>query len=251
MLRNASALIVLADRQRASLLKLGVLDEKIHTVAEGIDSQKFSPVDKDDKLASRYALEGKRVILTVGRLVKRKGHDMVIKSLPQVMQKIPEAMYFIVGTGPEEQNIRELIDELDLKENVVLAGFVADDDLPRIYSVSDVFIMPSREIGGDIEGFGLVFLEASACGRPVIGGRSGGISDAVEDGVSGILVDPLNADEIAWAILDILTKKDLAMTLGRQGRERIEREFSFEANAEKMREILKTIKAGGKGRRRK
>jgi len=244
VLKGARALTILANRQRASLLKLGIPDEKIHFIPEGIDIDRFSLVNKNQEIVSRLALDGKKVILTVGRLVKRKGHDMVIKSLPRVLGKVPEAIYLIVGTGPEEQNLRELTRALGLEEKVIFAGFVPDEDLPGYYSSSDVFIMVSREIGEkDIEGFGLVFLEANACGKPVIGGKSGGISDAVADGVSGVLVDPLKVDEISQALITLLSNEELAMTLGCQGRKRVEEEFGYKVTAKKLSKILDSVKS--------
>ncbi|MBA7672762.1 GDP-mannose-dependent alpha-(1-6)-phosphatidylinositol monomannoside mannosyltransferase [subsurface metagenome] len=115
--------------------------------------------------------------------------------------------------------------------------------MPKYYSASDVFIMPSREIGEkDIEGFGLVFLEANACGKPVIGGKSGGISDAVADGVSGILVDPLNVDEISQALITLLSNRELAVKLGSQGRKRVEEQFSYPATAAKFSEAFDSVK---------
>lgn len=243
VLRNASALIILANRQRVSLLKLGVSDKKICLIPEGIDIDKFNLAIRPQEIVSRFDLDGKKVILTVGRLVKRKGHDMVIKSLPGVLEKVPEAIYLIVGTGPEEQNLRELGGGLGLEEKVIFAGFVPDEDVPKYYSASDVFIMPSREIGEtDIEGFGLVFLEANACGKPVVGGKSGGISDAVADGVSGILVDPLSVDEISQALITLLSNRELAVKLGSQGRERVEEQFSYPATAAKFSEAFDSVK---------
>ena len=247
VLRNASALTILANRQRVSLLKLGVSDEKICLIPEGIDIDKFNLTIRHQEIVSRFDLDGKKVILTVGRLIERKGHDMVIKSLPRVLDKVPEAIYLIVGIGAEEQNLRELGEGLGLEDKVIFAGFVPDEDVPKYYSASDVFIMPSREIGEkDIEGFGLVFLEANACGKPVIGGKSGGISDAVADGVSGILVDPLNVDEISQALITLLSNEELAVKLGSQGRKRVEEQFSDPATAEKFSEILGNVKLSKK-----
>ncbi len=243
VLRNASALTILANRQRVSLLKLGVSDEKICLIPEGIDIDKFNLAIRHQEIVSRFDLDGKKIILTVGRLIERKGHDMVIKSLPRVLDKVPEAIYLIVGIGAEEQNLRELGEGLGLEDKVIFAGFVPDEDVPKYYSASDVFIMPSREIGEkDIEGFGLVFLEANACGKPVIGGKSGGISDAVADGVSGILVDPLNVDEISQALITLLSNRELAVKLGSQGRKRVEEQFSYPATAAKFSEAFDSVK---------
>jgi len=179
------------------------------------------------------------VILTVGNLVERKGHDVVLKSLPKVLKEVPNTVYLIVGDGEQKQNLKELVDELGLGEQVIFTGRVPEKELPQYYNACDVFIMPSREIGSDIEGFGIVFLEAGACSKPVIGGRSGGIIDAVEDGVSGILVDPTNVDEISQTLITLLTDDELARRLGRQGRKRVEEDFDQLAMAKKLSQIFR------------
>ena len=241
VLANASACIVLADRQRRSLKVLGVEDRKIVTIPEGIDSEKFYPKKKCLSIIERHHLSGKKVILTVGRLVTRKGHDKVIEAMPAVAARIPDAVYLIVGTGPEERKLKNLAISKKVQDRVIFTGYVPEALLVDYYSVSDVFIMPSREIGMDIEGFGLVFLEANACGKPVIGGDSGGVSDAVADGVSGILVDPESAVAVEKAITKLLTDSNFAQKLGRQGRERVEKEFSGEVIQQKIRTMLKDI----------
>lgn len=241
-LKGSSGFIVLAKHQRDGLLKLGVSDDKIHVVPHGVDSQKFSPASFSQEIVDRLALGNKNTILTVGNLVERKGHDMVLKSLPKVLREVPDTVYLIVGDGERKQKLKELVDELDLGEHVIFTGRVTDKELPNYYNTCDVFIMPSREIGSDIEGFGIVYLEASACAKPVIGGRSGGVSDAVEDGVSGTLVDPLNVDEISQALITLLTDDELAMRLGRQGRKRIEEEFDQSAMAKKLIQVFADFK---------
>lgn len=238
-LKGSSGFIVLARRQGINLLKLGVSDNKIHVVPHGVDVRKFSPDSGCHDVASRLALGNKKMILTVGNLVERKGHDMVLKSLPKVLEEVPDAIYLIVGDGEQKQNLKELVDKLDLGEHVIFTGRVPDKELPEYYNACNIFIMPSREIGSDIEGFGIVFLEASACSKPVIGGRSGGVSDAVEDKVSGILVDPLNVDEISKTLITLLIDDELARRLGRQGRKRVEEEFDQLVMANKIAQVFR------------
>jgi len=238
-LKGSSGFIVLARRQRINLLKLGVSDNKIHVVPHGVDVGKFSPASGGYDVASRLGLGDKKVILTVGNLVERKGHDVVLKSLPKVLGEVPNTVYLIVGDGKQKQNLKELVDELDLGEQVIFTGRVPDKELPEYYNACNVFIMPSREIGSDIEGFGIVFLEAGACSKPVIGGRSGGVGDAVEDGVSGILVDPTNVEEISQTLITLLTNDELARRLGRQGRKRVEEDFDQLAMANKIAQVFR------------
>jgi phosphatidylinositol alpha-1,6-mannosyltransferase len=238
-LKGAAGLIALGSRQKVSLLKLGVPDEKIFSVPEGVDLDKFNMKHKDQEIIDKLDLEGNKVILTVGRSVKRKGVDKVIESLPRVLEKVPNVIYLVIGEGPERCHLEKLAEEHNVRRKVIFTGFVPDADLPKYYSVCDVFVMPSREINGDIEGFGIVFLEANACSKPVIGGKSGGMNDAIEDGISGILVDPMSEDEISKTVIVLLTDEEIAMRLGKQGRDRVEREFSYLTIAEKIALIFK------------
>ena len=204
-----------------------------------MDLDKFNLKHKNQEIVDNLKLERNKVILTVGRLVKRKGVDIVITSLPRVLEKVPNAIYLVVGEGPDRRNLEKLAEELNLRGKVIFTGFVSDADLPKYYTVCDVFIMTSRDINGDIEGFGIVFLEANACAKPVIGGKSGGMYDAVEDGISGILVDPTSVDEISQTVIMLLTDEEIAMRMGKQGRDRVEREFSYLTIAEKIALIFK------------
>lgn len=234
-----SGYFVQARRQRDSLIGLGIPDSKIHVIPHGVDINRFESGSEYQGIVSEHGLGGKKVILTVGNLVERKGHDMVIKSLPKVLENVPDTVYLIVGDGKQRQSLTNLVKELDLGEHVVFTGRVTDNELLQYYNACDVFIMPSREIDGDIEGFGIVYLEANACSKPVIGGKSGGIYDAVQDGVSGILVDPLDVNEISQALITLLTDDLLAKKLGKQGKKRVEEEFSDLAMAGKLSGIFR------------
>jgi phosphatidylinositol alpha-1,6-mannosyltransferase len=130
-----------------------------------------------------------------------------------------------------------------IRDHVIFAGRVSEDALPDIYALSDVFVMPSRDQRevSDVEGFGLVFLEANACGKPVIGGRSGGIPDAIVDGVTGLLVNPDEPEDIAHALVQLLTNRDLTLRLGQQGRLRVARDFNWARVGDRVQRILDCI----------
>ena len=184
-------------------------------------------------------------MLTISRLHDYKGHDKVIKTLPRLISKFTDIVYLIVGTGPYEECLRKLTDELKLDGHVIFTGQVDDEILPLYYNACDVFIMLSREIYNEakVEGFGIVFLEASACGKPIIAGRSGGIEDAVTDRVTGILVDPLDQDEIESAAEKILSDKNYAEQLGSNGVARIKEEkLDWHNVSDKIREVLAEAK---------
>ena len=222
------------------LIKIGIPKEKVTVIPDGVDPEKFKPGLNSAMVERKHSLFNKKVILTVSHLVKRKGHANVIRALPNVLGKVPNAVYLIVGSGPEEVHLRKLARDLGLEDRVIFVTYVPDEELPSYYNASHVFIMPSYEIEeeGDVEGFGIVFLEANACGKPVIGGRSGGVPDAVIDGKTGLLVDPLNINQIAEALVKLLTDSELAQELGEQGRKRVETELSWR---EVTKRILKVI----------
>jgi len=211
----------------------------------GCDTERFRPRETGSELRQRVLGHhcGKKVILTIGNLVERKGHDMVIKALPKVLRVVPDAIYLIVGDGACRPKLEDLASEMGVRDHVVLAGYLSDHHLPEIYALGDVFVMPSRARieNCDVEGFGLVFLEASACGKPVIAGRSGGIPDAVDHGVTGYLVDPGDPDEIAEYLIRILQDPTLAGRLGESGRKRVLREFTWDHFASKLRQILSSV----------
>jgi phosphatidylinositol alpha-1,6-mannosyltransferase len=180
----------------------------------------------------------KKIILSVGRLVKRKGFEYVIRAMPAVLEKEPNAVYVILGNGQEESCLRELVQELAIQEHVFFVKNASDADLVAWYAACAVFCMASYEERGDVEGFGIVYLDANSFGKPVIGTTSGGVSEAVLDGETGIVVSPKNSLEIEQAVLRVLSDKAYANLLGAQGRKRAEKEFQWSAQAEKLKNIL-------------
>ena len=222
----------------------GVPREKMVTIVPGVDTVFFHQEGKSRYLVEKHRLQDKQIIMTVGRLDERKGHDMVIRAMAHVIKQFPNVAYMIVGKGREEQRLKNLADNLKLQDLVVFAGFVADESLPDYYNLCDVFVLPNREteshdqLKGDYEGFGVVFLEASACGKPVIAGKSGGSCEAVVDGTTGLMVDPRSESEIAHTIGRILVDKNFANRLGMAGRNRAEKEFDWRHIAITMKSIL-------------
>ena len=187
-----------------------VPSEKIELVSNGVDLARFVPTPRPAHLIARYGLQGRRVLLTVSRLYARKGIDRVIEALPAVLRQCPDLVYLIVGEGSYRPTLENLVVHHDLSRNVVFAGAIPDDELTDHYSLGDVFIMANREMpDGETEGFGLVFLEANACGLPVIAGRAGGSVDAVTAQVNGLVVDGDNATDIADAVIRLFKNDEL------------------------------------------
>lgn len=239
----AEARLVFGDSRAATDIarNLGVPADRLCVLNPSIDPAQLQGQFSAEEVRKRHSLENKRCILTVGRLVERKGHDTVISVLPTILKAIPEAHYLIVGRGPHEAVLRRLVEERHLERYVTFAGNIPDGELPGYYQACDVFAMISRELPhkGDIEGFGIVYLEANYFGKPVVAGRSGGVPDAVIHGKTGLLVDPADPKETAKAIIELLRDEALARNLGQIGKERVLREFSSAAAAEKMLSVLR------------
>lgn len=244
-LQNAHRVVAVSRFTAALVEKAGVDPDRVEIMHPGCDVQHFRPLPTNVHL--QQTLFGSRqpthVILTVGNLVTRKGHDTVLQALPRVRQSLPSVAYLIVGDGPNRNSLEILARELGVADSVIFAGRAQSEDLPQIYALADVFIMPSREQleTCDVEGFGMVYIEANACGKPVIGGRSGGTTDAIIDGVTGFLVNPLDPEAVAQLLIKLLTDADLARNLGQQGRSRAVAEFSWPKVGDRVREILDSM----------
>ena len=241
VVRRATKVIAISEFSKEETIRhTGIDPKKIILVTPGVDCQTFRPCGKDPELARRYHLENKKVILTVSRLDIHKGHDKVIEAFPSILQKVPEAVYLIVGAGPTENSLKALARKHRLEEKVIFAGFVPDGELPAFYNLCDIFVLATLETRHPvlIEGFGIVFSEASACGKPVVAGRTGGAVEAVKDNVSGLLVNPFKIEEIAEAVIRILRDPRLASSLGSQGRQRVLEQFRWDQSAEKIEALM-------------
>lgn len=219
-LAQADGVVAVSRFTRAALeTTMGVPAGKIALISNGVDLQRFVPRPRRADLLARYNLAGRRVLLTVGRLYARKGMDRVIESLPDVRRVLPDISYLLVGDGPYMADLERLATALGVRDAVVFAGSVPDTELIDHYALADGFIMANREMpDGDTEGFGLVFLEANACGIPVIAGKAGGSVDAVADGVNGLVVDGNEPPQIAAAILRLFQDDALRQRLIETGR---------------------------------
>lgn len=205
-LRAADAVVAVSRfTERALAEQMGVAPERICLIENGVDTRRFSPGPDDAGFRARHGVQGKRLVVAVGRLVPRKGFDKTLEAWPRIRQAHPDAHLLIVGGGPLGPELQARAEALGVADSVTLTGSVSDADLLAAYRSASLFVMPNRTMpDGDTEGFGLVFLEANACGRAVVGGRAGGAVEAVRDGVSGLLVDGESIDEIGHAIIRIL-----------------------------------------------
>lgn len=198
-------------------------------IAPGIDTDHFAPDSSADELKRELDLEGKRVIVSVGRLVHRKGQDTLVEALPQILQENPDAHLLFVGVGPHLEYIHKRAIQLGVLPNISFVGRVQYTELPRFISVGEIFAMPSRSrlAGLEVEGLGIVYLEASACELPVVGGLSGGAPDAVLEGETGYAVDGLNPTAVATALNALLADPEKALAMGKRGRQWIIDEWEW------------------------
>ena len=194
--------------------------KKLVRIAPGIDTAHFIPRADGFQKRIELGLQDKKIIISVGRLVHRKGQDKLIEAMPAIVEKIPNAHLLIVGEGPYKNYLEKLVTKLSLRDNVTFAGRVLYDKLPTYLSAADLFAMPSRSrfFGLEVEGLGIVYLEASACGIPVVAGNSGGAPDAVLEGITGFCVDGTNVGHIADAVIEICRDAQRASNMGAAGR---------------------------------
>jgi phosphatidylinositol alpha-1,6-mannosyltransferase len=227
--RRAKGIVCCSELVRQRLIRFGAPAAKIKVLYPAVDFSRYYPCQVPDHFLTEKNLSGYRIILTVGRLIERKGHDQVLKALPQIIERFPNILYGIVGIGPHEPELRRQVRALGIEKHVRFMGRVSDQDLLFLYNACEVFVMPSREIveGGHLEGFGIVYLEANACGKPVIGGNSGGVLEAVQDGVTGLLVNPCSPEDIAEKIIEMLADPKKAQDLGNRGLQRVRETFDW------------------------
>lgn len=212
-------------------------------IVPGVDTKTFYPRERNKDLAGKYNLQGKKILLTCGRLVERKGHDKMLEAMKKILKEVPEVVYLIVGDGPHRARLEELIRQYGVEEAVRFTGLVDPSALPDYYNLCDLFIMPNRAVGSiaantySVEGLGMVFLEAAACGKPVIGGDSGGAVNAVDRDVNGFLVPPEDVDQIAEKVITLFRDEALYQKFSRNGIEHAKK-FSWERSVEKLRPYL-------------
>jgi len=220
MIKDIDSLGYLGDYTKSEIIKVTNEVDKLVQISPGIDINYFSPKNPNPKLISKYKFEERRVVVCVARLVHRKGQDQLIKAMPSILEKYPDAILLIVGQGPIEQMLRNSARQLGVTHKVIFTGRVPHSELTDYIRLGEIFAMPvrSRFAGFEVEGLGIVYLEASACGLPVVVGNSGGAKDAVIDQVTGLLVDGTNVDQISNVICELLADPVRGKAMGEAGR---------------------------------
>ena len=241
MSQSIDAITYLGDYTRSEISKAISKNDvgKLVQIAPGIDVDHFVPTDSSE-LRAQLGLADKAVIISVGRLVHRKGQDKLISALPAIRATVPNVHLVLVGVGPHQKFLENLVAKLNVADCVTFIGRINYSELPKYICVGDIFAMPSRSrfFGLEVEGLGIVYLEASACGLPVVGGKSGGAPDAVLVGETGVVVDGTNSSEIAEACIDLLNNPELCELMGATGRAWIIEKWRWEIWATKYAELL-------------
>ena len=236
LILKKSKRIICANSYVAQLIKewQPELTNKIIIINPGIDDSSINRLENTTlSLEDKYQTKGKVVILSLGRLVKRKGTDMAIRALATLDKGLQAKIcYLVVGTGEADYYLKDLAVKEDVK--VTFTGEVSDIDKWSFLDLCDIFLMPSRSVNGDFEGFGIVYLEANLYGKPVIAGKSGGVSDAVVNQETGLLVDPESVTEIAAAIKLLVENQSERLRMGKTGRERVLRDFLWADQVKKL-----------------
>ncbi|OGY85934.1 MAG: hypothetical protein A2233_00360 [Candidatus Kerfeldbacteria bacterium RIFOXYA2_FULL_38_24] len=242
ILRYAQHITTVSVYTRLHLEELGVSPQNISMIYPCPHICHDGRQNLDQEIAlieQKHQLSAKRILLSVCRLVERKGIDMVIYTMRELREKYPNLIYCIVGDGPDRVRLENIVQQEGLKNSVLFTGRVSDQELHAWYQRSEIFVMPARQLSNnDVEGFGIVFLEANSFGKPVIAGKSGGISDAVVDGKTGFLVDPTDILMLTKALDRLLSDKEKALALGRFGKERVEEFFQWKIQAKELEKIL-------------
>ncbi len=238
--RGADVVTYLGEYQRVRLDRALHGLTELHRLAPGVDVDAFHPGTDASAVRARYGLGDRPVVVCVSRLVPRKGQDMLIRALPEIRRRVPGAALLLGGGGPYRAKLEKLARDHGVAADVVLTGSVPWEELPGLYAAGDVYAMPcrTRAAGLDVEGLGIVYLEASATGLPVVAGDSGGAPDAVLEGETGHVVGGRDVAAIADRVAGLLADPERARAMGAAGRAWVEREWRWERQAERLAKLL-------------
>jgi phosphatidyl-myo-inositol dimannoside synthase len=211
---------------------------RVRVLYPGVDTDRFVPAPRDPIVRRRLGWHDRPVVLTVGRLQKRKGHDKLILALHSVRLAVPDVLYAIVGDGEEREYLQLLAAREGLGEHMQFLGEVADEELIHCYQQCDLFALPNREVGRDIEGFGMVLLEAQACGKPVIAGSSGGTNETMDIPATGRVVGCDTPDDLATLVAEMLSDRDQLRSMGEAARAWVCARFEWDALSRQAKDLF-------------
>lgn len=239
VLHQASTVVANSGHTKQMLLeKWRVPAERVVVMHPGVDTTAFTPAVRDEAVRARLGWTNRRVVLTVGALQKRKGQDMMIRALPAVRARCPDVLYAIAGEGWERTYLNGLVEELGVQDAVQFRRPPQDRELVECYQQCDLFALPNRQVGWDLEGFGIVLIEAEACGRPVVAGRSGGTADTMSVPATGELVSCDSPEPLAQMVADLLEDAGRREAMGACGRQWAVEHFDWSVLTAQARRIF-------------
>lgn len=212
--------------------------QRISLLYPAVDTSRFLPAPRDPLVRKRLGWGDRPVVLTVGRLQKRKGHDVLIAALPEISRTIPSILYAIVGSGEEREALERLAREKGVRDSVQFLDELTDEELIQSYQQCDLFALPNRQIGGDIEGIGIVLLEAQAAGKAVLAGDSGGTSETMRIPETGVVVPCDGPELLAREVAALLGDPSRLESMGRRGREWITATFDLQTRSQQMHDLF-------------
>lgn len=229
VLRRALGIIANSHHSKQILIaEWGISGDKITVLHPGVDTSRFRPAPLNPSVRERLGWNGRRVVLTVGALQKRKGQDMLIRALPAIRQKCPSVLYSMIGDGWEREYLEQLSRELDVADAVQFRGAPNDAELVECYQQCDLFALPNRRVGWDFEGFGIALLEAQACGKAVVAGRSGGTEETMDPSRTGELVPCDGPHDLAAVVSSLLLDEERRAAMGARARDWVVTNFDWE-----------------------
>ncbi|MFV2019478.1 glycosyltransferase family 4 protein [Micromonospora sp. LOL_023] len=238
--RSADVVTYLGEYTRVRLDRAVHGLTQLRRLAPGVDTDAYHPGVDGSEVRRRHGLSDRPVVVCVSRLVPRKGQDTLIRVWSQVRRRVPGAALLVVGGGPYRDQLGRLAQRAGVADDVIFTGAVEWAELPAHYAAGDVYAMPCRTRRGglDVEGLGIVYLEGSATGRPVVAGDSGGAPDAVRDGETGYVVDGRDPQQLADRLVELLTDRELARRMGAAGRAWAQSEWRWDTQAQRMASLL-------------
>jgi phosphatidylinositol alpha-1,6-mannosyltransferase len=240
VLSNSNQLICNSKNTSSILTNNWTVDvKKIAILNPGCDATNFIPAKPSVFTKYKLGWKNRKVILTVGRLQKRKGQDMLIKALPAIKKAVPDVLYAILGGGDEKPLLENLVQNLHLQDHVIFMTDVDDNTMLQCYQQCDLFILPNRTVNQDIEGFGMVLVEAQSCGKTVIAGNSGGTKETMIENKTGFIIDCSHPEPIANKLIKLLKHPDKLLELGKQGRKHVVKNLDWQAHKEKAEKLFK------------
>jgi phosphatidylinositol alpha-1,6-mannosyltransferase len=241
---HGAALVIANSENTARILKEDwrVAENRVVVLHPGCDMDRFRPAPPDAARREAWGWTDRTVILTVGRLQTRKGHDTLIAAMPAIRQAIPNVLYAIVGRGEERERLHALVEQHGVADCVRFYENMNDDDLVASYQQCDLFVLPNRQVGSDIEGFGMVLVEAQACGKPVVAGNSGGTAETMAIGETGLIVDATQPGTLATSLIALLCDSDRMQRFAAAARPYVETRFGWESLSKEAARLFASVK---------